>query len=932
MKQKSHSRKTLAGLTLAVAIGASFHQSLAQEAVAPAINSLDTMIVTGSSIPTAEEIGSSPVDVLTTETIQRTGVSDVLEVLRKSNPSFVGGGNLGSSNANINSGSTYGGSAISLRDLPTLVLLDGRRIADSSAAAGGGSVFTDVNLFPTSMIERIEVLKDGASAIYGSEAIGGVVNIILKKNFEGFEAGYHFGFAGEKNSEGEYITDHRVHAIFGTTTEKLRLVIGGQYIEQDPVYTRDRSVGVPNYGTTNYRGNIVDVDGNFYQVAPGITKPNGNYKSSDYVPASFDTVLNGFDLSRATTATLEQRKFNFFANAEYDVLENNAMTVFGSFLYSQNFSRSQLNAQPVNTSGVIIPADSPSNPYGVVIDANADISVRNRYVNHPRIFQQDTDFYRVLGGLKGSFFEGKLNYETAYNISENAINYKNSNLILQQGINDAIASGQLNFFTPGDLVTEKELKGVFGTDFQDLKSQQRIFDFKLNGFPLELPAGSLGVAAGFEYRQENLKAATGPNIFLDSVPIDFIDVARDITSFYAETSIPIIGGPVTYPGIYRLEATAAFRYESYSDAGESTVPKFGITYQPIKDVLFRGTFSQSFIAPTLYQVSGPTSIGFTPSGITLNGNPQDQAHSLSGSNPSLQPSTADNYNFGVVITPRFVPGLKVSVDYFNIKQEGLIDVLSAQTVLSSVEALGQASPFAKFVSKGSFGGPGVSGPGQLDGKLNDVYVSLNQQNLGGQKVAGFDTDIQYRIELGKQGAITLGASAIYFTSYEYQELPMGKFVDLAGINKDGNSNLPQYRIASFISYELGGLKADINFNYQPETDNGIPFAIADFPTSKFPKIAEYYTFDTRLSYEFGKNKAEEPATAASYGKDGKEIAAAVPSVRKTSLLDGLSVSAGVNNIFDRKPSFISDGATDNTDLAAFDITGRYFYFEVTKKF
>jgi len=895
------------------------------------------MIVTGSSIPTADEIGASPVDVLTSETIARTGNNDVLDVLRKTNPSFVGGGNLGSSNANISAGSTYGGSAIALRDLPTLVLLDGRRIADSSAASAGGGVFTDVNLFPTSLIERIEVLKDGASAIYGSEAIGGVVNIILKKNFEGFESGYRYGFADEKNSEGDLIADHRYHAIFGTTTEKVRIVIGGQYIEQDPVFTRDRAIGQPSFGTTTYGGIITDFNtGQRYRPAPGVVAPNGDFTTADYVPVSFDEVLNGFDLSQATTATLEQRKFNIFANAEYDILDDKMMTVFGNFLYAKNYSRSQLNAQPVNTaSGVIIPADSPFNPYGIDIGSNDDspIGVRNRFISRPRIFEQNTDFYRVVGGLKGALFGGKLNYETAYNISENTINYKNSNLVLANGINDAIASGQLNFFTPGGLASEADLAGVFGTDFQDLTSQQRIFDFKLNGSPVTLPAGDLGLAAGFEYRQENLKASTGPNIFLDATPIDFLDVARDITAVYGEAFIPLIGGDLTYPGFHRLDFTMAFRYEKYSDAGDSGVPKMGLTYQPIKDILFRATFSRSFIAPTLYQVSGPASVGFTPSGISLNGNPQDQAHSQSGSNPDLEPSTAKNYNLGIVITPRFAPGLKISLDYFNIEQEGLIGTVAAQTVLQSVEALGTASPYAQFVSFGNFGGPGVTGPGQLDGNLNDAYVSLNQQNLGGQKVEGLDGDITYRIELGSKSALTIGASAIYFTKYDFAELPTDEFVNLTGINLDGGSNLPEWRMASFISYEYGGLTADLNFNYQPATDNGIPYAIADLPfVETFEEIDEYYTFDGRVSYEFGKNKSyDEPTVSNSYSKDGKEVTTTTPSVIKRSLLDGLSVAVGVNNIFDREPPFITD-ATDNTDLAAFDVTGRYYYFEITKKF
>ncbi len=216
------------------------------------------VVVTGSNIPTAEEVTPSNVDTLTDSDIKRSGQAiDILNVLTKTDPDFTGAGNLGSTNANISSGITYGGSTISIRGLPALVLLDGRRISDSAAIAAGGAQFTDVSLFPTSLVSRIEVLKDGASALYGSEAVGGVVNVFLKTDFTGIEIGYRFGFSIESG-----VSERRAYAIAGVGNETTHITAAFQYYEIDPLYLRERAYSrVPGGVTTTYAGSVRDTGG-----------------------------------------------------------------------------------------------------------------------------------------------------------------------------------------------------------------------------------------------------------------------------------------------------------------------------------------------------------------------------------------------------------------------------------------------------------------------------------------------------------------------------------------------------------------------------------------------------------------------------------------------------------------------------------------------
>ncbi|HEX8279902.1 MAG TPA: TonB-dependent receptor plug domain-containing protein, partial [Chthoniobacterales bacterium] len=188
---------------------------------APGEASTERVIVTGSYIPTAEEVTASPLDTLTSQEVARSGSSDVLQVLQKRNPDFVGAGNIGSTNANISSGATLGGATVTVRGFPSLVLYKGRRIADSAAIAVGGPQFADVSLFPAALLSRIEILKDGASALYGSEAVGGVINIFTKDEFQGVELGLRYGFTVESG-----VAERRAYMIAGTGNETTQISAG----------------------------------------------------------------------------------------------------------------------------------------------------------------------------------------------------------------------------------------------------------------------------------------------------------------------------------------------------------------------------------------------------------------------------------------------------------------------------------------------------------------------------------------------------------------------------------------------------------------------------------------------------------------------------------------------------------------------------------
>ena len=215
----------------------------------------ERVVVTGSLIPTAEEVTANPVDIFTSADIQRSGeATDILQVLAKRDPDFVGVGNLGQTNANIASGN--GSSSVTIRGLPTLVLFENRRFANNATVALGAGEFSDVSIFPTALISRLEVLKDGASAQYGSDAVGGVVNVFLKDDFQGFEAGYRYG----TTLEGA-IAQRRAYVMAGVGNDTTQVMAAMQYFEQDPLFMRERFYSrLPLGGvTTTYGGAGRDV-------------------------------------------------------------------------------------------------------------------------------------------------------------------------------------------------------------------------------------------------------------------------------------------------------------------------------------------------------------------------------------------------------------------------------------------------------------------------------------------------------------------------------------------------------------------------------------------------------------------------------------------------------------------------------------------------
>jgi iron complex outermembrane receptor protein len=980
--------------------------ALAQDTNQP--TQLKPTVVTGSYIPTAETVGAAPVQTLSTEAIQQAGTSDPLLTLKKLVPSFTGSGNyLGSVNNNVNIGAGYqaftGESYASLRNLPTLVLLNGQRVP-TSALSGAQAV--DLNSIPLSMIERVEVLKDGASAIYGSDAIGGVINIITKQNYNGFEIDGRYGFSVE--GPGDHGAQYQVSIVGGTTTENARFVAGGQFFHQNPMLVKDRHIGSmsidelaandiqpPSYFSPSYPGKVQDdggayilasspfaqglagynpalttpprypgqafsggnavTDYNAFAVANGYTAPDGS-GAGPYLPFTTGSVLNTTDYG--TISILEQDRKQYWANFEYDIFKDK-LTVYSHFLFSDNFAEGALAPSPMVTLynpaagyNIGVPDNNPYNPFGITLGRNGASTprIRSRFVEFGnRDFVTYSSFYDWVGGLKGNITPD-YHYDLSFNYGKVTQEQQTRNAVNGAALNDAMIPLTDN----GSIVTDSQgrplsqlvdptganlpLYNIFGsglnasagvnapetvrqirtTLFQwgesELWSGQGVF----TATPIDLPAGKLAIAAGGSYQVENVSlqvdGLTQQGLVPGLNPANvFAGGTRKTAAGFIEVNAPVFNKDMDIPVFHSFEITAAGRYQTFDPGGDDAVPKVGIRWQPIDEqITLRGSYGQGFIAPSIYNLFGPDAVSNPNVQV---GGTLGQVTTVTRSNPNLEPAESEQYNAGIVISPKALKNLTISADWYNVTVNKL-PVADFQGAADSLNNLGSSSPFAS-------GFTFVDGTRLTTPAPNQVTVDnwgnliLPWQPNSSIRTKGLDLALNYVLPVDeKYGKISLSTVANYILSYEIQTSLAKPYYGYEGMYAGLSGLMPKYNITMALSYDYKGFNYTISAHFLPETfDPGLThpeYGEAEHGytiSGNTWHIPAYFTIDMQVSYEFGKNKLE-----------------------NRQWYDGTRFTVGCQNVTATAAPLIPDAVEDNTDKNNYDIIGQFVYFEVSKKF
>ncbi len=877
-------------------------------------------------------------------------------------------------------------------------MIDGQRVANSALS---GAQAVDLNSIPLAMIESVEVLKDGASAIYGSDAIGGVINIKLKKDYNGVTISSRYGFPveGPKDHGSQY----QVSILVGSSTDTARFTAGAQIYEQKPLLTKDREIGsqsaaslatqnigaAPAYFSPSFPGKVqssgqifllasspfaATLDGynptlstppvftgqsfntvaayNSYAISHGYVDPTG-HGLGPYVPApGAGAILNTTDFG--TTTVLEQDRRQFWATAEKDIFKD-TLTLYSTFLYSDNSANGQLAPSPVpslTTYNTFVPANNPFNPFGIDLGQGGAAAprVRSRFVDFGnRTFVSLSDFFQWVGGLKGNFTPD-YSYDLSYDYSQDRQEQQTRNAVngalLNQafipiGATDALgrplstltdASGNnlpvYNIFgsslRPGSGVNAPEtLDALRATLFtwgqSELWSAQGVF----RGTPFSLPAGKVAFAIGAGYNDESIQLQVdglssgnlAPGL---NVAVPFARSMRTTAAGYAEVNIPVTSPDMKIPGLYALEINAAGRYQTFDPGGDAAIPKVGIRWQPIDDqFMIRGSYNQGFIAPSIFTLFGPA-FASNPN-VIVQGQPGQVQTEVTG-NPNLKASNSEQYGGGIVITPKnLVKNLTVSIDYYHVTEDHLA-VSDPQSVANSLNALGSASPFAPGFTFQDGSHLTTTAPNQvtIDNWLNAAYP---WEPAGALKTDGLDFSVNYVVpdETTRGfGKFSLTGTADYKLSYKYQQSPTLPFVEYKGTYTPFQGTIPEWSLNLSLAWEFHEFTFVVSANYLPEiSDPGLligPYSQTEQGftinnTTQPFHVPDYYTIDLQLSYEVGKGKLE-----------GRKW------------YDGSKFTVGCLNATDSKPPVISDAVEDNTDKNVYDILGQFVYFEISKKF
>ena len=955
---------------------------------------MERIVVTGSLIPTADTQGAQPVTVLDTQVIREAGTSDVLATLKTLSPVFRGNGNIGQEVNNGGGGESY----LAIHNLSTLVLINGRRLGNSAFSNGG---VVDVNTIPLAAIERIEVLTDGASAIYGSQAVGGVVNIITKKNYGGVEIGGRYGGA---TGEGQY-REWGAAVVGGTGDEKSSFTAAVQYYHRDPLLSTDRDIAHLTYEqqlarnswgssalSPSFPGKVQDSTGAYLlrgspllkgtpEYDPTVTTPivlpgqqfsgptavadyiaavTATGQQSPYVPIAPDLYLNTPDFG--THSIQGQDRFNAYGSGSYDLFEKQVV-IYGDFLYANITSQGELAPSPVTglalrQSNINVPADNPYNPFGIDLGpqgASTVPRVRSRFVDFGnRIFENQTDFYHVVGGLKGDFEKG-FGYDVAYtyirydmvNQTENAVNGAALDLALKPSQNPAFAAlglSQLessagpvpiyNIFSAWTGSNDpRTIDAIRTTLFNTGISEEWDVTGIIRGAPVALPAGDFAFAAGTTVGDRSLEVDYDGLTEIGKVPglnpAEPTSGSQNYWAIFGEFQIPITSPEMDIAALNKFDATVALRHEQIDPGGGTTVPKVAARWQPLNDDVvtwaIRGNYGQSFIAPTTYQLYGGAAGNVPLLGVPLTPGPgatvaNRQEFTANTSNDQLTPITAQNWGLGTVITPKALENLTVTVDYYNIKTENDIYRMSAQSMVDDLNANGEASQWRDYYRKAD--GTRVTGP--MVNQVNDETWGLLEVpilNGASQETDGLDVTVSYRLQTEGAGTFTPYANANVIFNYSYTD-PIdggpynyeGSYTDAANGVPGAQGLLPKYLINAGISWELpigfDALTTTVNFNYVPETEDYFTFVSPDDWTvnGQGYTMGCYYRLDLQLAYEFGKTRETKNA------------------------LSGTRVAVGIQNLTDQEPKFIISSFEDNTDKVTYDIIGRFVYFELSKKF
>jgi iron complex outermembrane recepter protein len=789
---------------------------------------LEEVTVTGTLIK--QNIGdisvqsSLPLTVIGSAEIAEQGPQDLSATLRE-DPAFTGG------TSNGGSGGYFAGAVTTLDlfglgDQYTLVLVDGRRFNAVTP--------TNIANIPTSAISRIEVLKDGGSSIYGSDAVAGVVNIILNKNYQGMEVSASYGSRVFWKSNGDDLT---TDVKFGVSNDRARVVGNlefrkrGQTLQTDTEFGRSGSIDervIYSNPANIILPNGQDVILNYHVFKPGSYSLN----PASYIPYNFTDYNQTIGQAQRGTLTdrQPQQDVSGFGSGEYDLTDK--ATLFGEVYYSAFRSFEQDHDYGVDAYGDPhldfgpVPASNYWNPFG------ADL--RDVFYALPELggltFNSNINTERVVGGMRGSI--GGLNYEVAGTYFRNDETDQYGNYYSDAGLYAAIhrpGPTAINLFCYA-CNTPTQLAGIDVSQELETISQQTDFDAKVSGPVFQRANDDLAFAAGAETRQEKWTYGVDPltatgDVYYEQFSPSYQE--RRDSAVYAELAYHL-GDGAQIPAIHKLTANLSLRHDWIESVGGTTNPHFALSWQPFSEAfMLRGSYGTSFRAPPINLLTSAQTVtndylNYPKLGIQL---PTDV---IEGGNPNLRPETARTFNLGLVIAPSQLPGSSLTIDHVQIKQKNVVLIPNPQDIVD-----------------GTF-------PGTVDYSGARPSINAAATNAAGRKIQAFDAALNLKYAIGGAGTFGLKLSGVYFTQFDVDNgagyvSQLGKFQSYVfNVGQPGAlGSLPRLRFHGGPTWASpsGDINASVSANFVDHYHD-------DPGADRW--VSQFLTYDFNLSFDLGR--------------------------------------------------------------------------------
>ncbi|WP_227718286.1 TonB-dependent receptor [Microbulbifer sp. Q7] len=828
--------------------------------------------LTGSHLRHLKLDSYAPIDVLAQPELEITGAQTVAELLK-----FLPAVSGNSTSTSVTNGGN-GTATVTLRGLPasnTLVLINGRRIVNN----GFGGEAADLNTIPLSAVDRIEVLKDGASAVYGSDAIAGVVNIILRREFDGLSLNSYYGQAerGDQQTQSYSVT-------WGAGDEERHLMFSLAHYRQGEIFSRDRDLSASadnrSRGGTDLRSSASPQG--FIALSDGVVSNRGD----GYTPWTPEDLYN---FREQTSALVPSEKQSLYVAGSQRL--SDTVATYAELMAVRTRAESTMAATPVFTrfdnGDLSIAADQVYNPFGEEIT-----DVRKRVLElGPRVQHNSTDTWRLNSGLKGDAGDWQWELTAAAHYTE--ARERLTNLIdpirLSAGLkgsdtcNAESSCVPINLLgTPGSIDGE-QLDFIRGENRVNGASRMASLTYIADGPLGRNQAGDILAAAGVEVRREAIDfTSTDINglSLIGGIASGSAQGMRLIGEAFGEISLPLKANALWLDG--------AIRYSDYSDFGNTANPKVALRWRPTPSLLVRASYATGFKAPTLVDMN---QTGYQSQEFLFDPCTNSNASSLPGcsgradqariqyltefgGNPDLQPETSDNRSLGIVWTPGDYTGFHASLDLFEIRQNDVIDT-SPQYLIN------------ENATNGLFGDRVIR-----DARGDITRIVATRLNIGAREVRGIDASLRYQHQSRELGLLRWSMNGSHMASYLNQLAPGSPTEDLSGTFADsasgGAGSLPEWKANTGVYWQRGRWEAGYTVHYVSGLKES--FTVNDQYVTR--QIGSWSTHDLQVAY-------------------------GMPS--------GYRFAVGIDNLLDEAPPFAASAFNDNFDARTYDLTGRYWY-------